>query len=121
MAKRLDSRYLPWRRSKAWIKHKLRRDEQLVVTGVRRSKEGGVEAVFVARRAANGRLAGAGSIELGLGGDLVGTLENRLAGLTARRRGAVAWYPSEVPVVASVHGLADGPVRDAVLKDIVPR
>jgi len=119
VAKRLDSRYLPWRRSKAWIKHKLRRDEQLVVTGVRRSKEGVVEAVFVARTAADGRLAGAGSIEFGLGRDLIAVLEERLAALPARRRGAVVWYPGEVSVVASLHGLADGPVRDAVLKEVV--
>jgi hypothetical protein len=30
----------------------------------------------------------------------------------------VAWYPGEVSVVGSVQRLADGPVRDAVLKDI---
>jgi len=49
VAKRLDSRYTPGRRSAAWIKHKLRRQERLDVTGVRRSPEGRAEAVFVAR------------------------------------------------------------------------
>ena len=40
VAKRLDSRYPPGRRSTAWIKHKLRRDERLAVTGVRRRPDG---------------------------------------------------------------------------------
>jgi hypothetical protein len=47
-------------------------------------------------------------------------LDRRLAELPARRRGAVAWYPAEVSVVASVHGLPDGAVRDALLREIVP-
>jgi bifunctional non-homologous end joining protein LigD len=36
VAKRRDSRYLPGRRTKSWVKHNLRREEQLAVTGVRR-------------------------------------------------------------------------------------
>jgi hypothetical protein len=39
--------------------------------------------------------------------------------LPARRRGAVAWYPAEVSVIASVHGLPDGPVRDAILRQVI--
>lgn len=33
----------------AWVKHKLRRDERLVVTVVRRCRDGRVGAIFVAR------------------------------------------------------------------------
>ena len=120
VAKRLDSRYTPGRRSPAWIKHKLRRDERLVVTGVRRRPDGRPEALFVARQLADGSVIRAGSIELGLRPELMQALEQRLAELPARHRGAVAWYPPEVSVVASVHGLADGAVRDAVLREIVP-
>ena len=120
VAKRLDSRYTPGRRSAAWIKHKLRRDERLVVTGVRRRPGGRTEALFAARPLAGGSLARAGSIELGLRPDLMQELDRRLAELPARRRGAVAWYPAEVSVVASVHGLPDGAVRDALLREIVP-
>ena len=47
-------------------------------------------------------------------------LDRGLANLPARHRGAVAWYPLEVSVVASVHGLPDSPVRDAVLREILP-
>jgi hypothetical protein len=61
----------------------------------------------------------AGAIELGLSADLVQELEERLVELPARRRGAVAWYPAEVSVIASVHGLADGPVRDGVLRSVI--
>ena len=46
-------------------------------------------------------------------------LEARLAELPARRRGAVTWYPAEVSVVASLHGPADRPVRDAVLREVL--
>ena len=49
VAKRLDSRYLSGRRTAAWVKHKLRRDEQLAVTGVRWSREGYVDGIRVAR------------------------------------------------------------------------
>jgi bifunctional non-homologous end joining protein LigD len=119
VAKRLDSRYTPGRRGAAWIKHKLRRQERLAVTGIRRSREGRPEAVFVARPLPDGSLSSAGSIELGLRRNLVEELEQRLLALPTRRRGSVAWYPAVPTVVASLHGLPDGPVRDAVLHEIV--
>jgi hypothetical protein len=31
----------------------------------------------------------------------------------------VTWYPAEVSVIASLHGLSDGPVRDAILRQVV--
>jgi bifunctional non-homologous end joining protein LigD len=119
VAKRLSSTYIPGHRCTAWVKHKLRRHERLVVTGIRRSREGHVEAIFVARHRPDGSFTGAGAVELGLHRDIVEQLERRLAELPARRRGAVAWYPAEVSVVASVHGLPDGPVRDAILREVV--
>ncbi|MGZ4182950.1 MAG: ATP-dependent DNA ligase [Solirubrobacteraceae bacterium] len=119
VAKHLDSRYLPGRRTAAWIKHKVRRDEQLAVTGVRRSRDGYVDGIHVARHQSDGSLSGAGSIELGLSRELVDELERRLADLPTRRRGAVAWYPANVSVLASLHGLPDRPVRDAVLRKVL--
>ncbi len=118
VAKRLGSTYTPGRRTAAWVKHKLRREEQLAVTGTRRSRDGRLEALFVARPRADGSFAGAGSIELGLRGDLVEALERQLAEIPARRRCGVTWYPPTVSVVASCHGLPDGPVRDAVLRTV---
>ena len=76
---------------------------------------------MVARRQADGSFTGAGSIELGLQRDLVQQLEHRLAELPVRRRGSVAWYPTEVSVLALLHGPADGPVRDAVLRGVLDR
>ena len=93
VAKRLGSTYRPGRRCTSWIKHKLRRQERLAVTGVRRSAGGKTDALFVARQLPDGSLRGAGSIELGLRPELVEALERRLRELPARRRGAVAWYP----------------------------
>lgn len=119
VAKRLGSRYTPGRRSSAWIKHKLRREERLALTGIRRRPDGRPETLFVARRLADGSLRRAGSIELGLRSDLIEALELTLAALPSRRRGAVAWYPPEVSVIASCHGLPDGAIRDAVLRDII--
>jgi bifunctional non-homologous end joining protein LigD len=119
VAKRRDSRYLPGRRTTSWVKHKVRREEQLAVTGVRRTRAGAVDAIFVARRHPDGSFTGAGSIELGLHRELVARLESLLAELPERRRGAVVWYPAEVSVVASLHGLPDGPVRDAVRREVL--
>jgi bifunctional non-homologous end joining protein LigD len=119
VAKRLDSRYQPGRRSSAWIKHKLRRNEQLAVTGIRRTREGRVDAVCVARALADGSFVGAGSIELGLRPELIEVLERSLAALPPRRRGSVTWYPAKVSVLASVHGPADRPVRDAILQGVL--
>ena len=119
VAKRLSSTYLPGRRCTTWVKRKLRREERLAVTGIRRNGDGHVDAIFVARHQTDGSFAGAGAIELGLHRELIERLEIRLAELPARRRGSVAWYPAEVSVVASLHGLHDGPVRDAVLRDVL--
>ena len=119
VAKRLSSTYIPGRRCTAWVKHKLRREERLAVTGIRRSRDGNTEAILVARRQPDGSLTSAGAIELGLHRELVERLELRLGELPARRRGAVAWYPAEVSVVASLHGPPDGPVRDAVLREVL--
>ena len=119
VAKRLRSTYLPGRRCTSWVKYKLRREERLAVTGIRRNREGHVEVVFVARRQSDGSFIGAGAIELGLRRELVERLELRLGELPARRRGAVAWYPAEVSVVASLHGSPDRPVRDAVLRAVL--
>ena len=90
VAKRLDSTYIPGRRSTAWRKHKLRREERLAVTGIRRTPGGGTS-----RRSSSpagsptAHSPAAGSIELGLRRELVERLERRLRGApsAARRYG----------------------------------
>ena len=78
-----------------------------------------MEGIHVARRLPDGSFAGAGSIELGLHPDLIDILEQRLAELPPRRRGALTRYPAQVSVTASLHGPPDRPVRDAILLDIL--
>lgn len=119
VAKRLSSTCTPGRRCTAWVKHKLRRQERFAVTRVRRTSDGFADAVFVARHRSDGSLMSAGSIELGLGRELIGRLQERLAQLAPRRRGSISWYPAEVSAIASVHGLPDGAVRDEILRDVV--
>ena len=113
-------RYLPGRRSTSWVKHKLRREERLAVTGLRRTRPmadstrcSSPAGSRTARSPAPDRSSS------GFAPSSSSALERRLAELPARRRGAVAWYPAEVSVVASLHGLPDGPVRDAVLREVL--
>ena len=58
VAKRLSSTYIPGRRCTAWVKHKLRREERLAMTGVRRTSDAVAKAVFVARALPDGSLVG---------------------------------------------------------------
>jgi hypothetical protein len=74
--------------------------------------------VFVARRLPDGTVRSAGAIELGLRRETIQELEELLGELPARRRGAVTWYPAEVSVIASLHGLPDGLVRDGILRGV---
>jgi hypothetical protein len=76
--------------------------------------------VFVARRLPDGTVRSASAIELGLSREMLEVLGQRLGELPPRQRGAVAWYPADVSVVASVHGLPDRPVRGAVLRGVEP-
>ena len=119
VAKRLGSRYMPGRRSAAWIKMKLRRDEPLAVTGIRRTRDGRVDAIHVARRLRDGSLVSAGSVELGLASELVEVLEQRLLSCPPRRRGSTTWYRGELSITASLHGLPDRPVRNAILRGVL--
>jgi hypothetical protein len=74
--------------------------------------------VFVARRLPDGTIRSAGTIELGLSRETLEVLEQRLAELPARRRGAITSYPADVSVIASMHGLPDDPVRDGILRGV---
>jgi bifunctional non-homologous end joining protein LigD len=97
VAKRLDSTYRPGRRCASWVKHRLRREERLAVTGVRRSREGRTEAVFAARRLPDGSLRSAGAIEFGLSREMLEVLEQQLGQLPSRRRGTVPGIPLKCP------------------------
>jgi ATP-dependent DNA ligase len=51
VAKPLSSTYTPWRRRTAWVKHNLRREDRLAMTGVAATGDAVAKAVFVARAA----------------------------------------------------------------------
>jgi bifunctional non-homologous end joining protein LigD len=119
VAKRLDAPYAEGRRSNAWVKQKHRRRERFVVLGWR-ERDGALPEFFLARRVGGG-LRPAGNASLGLDRDrreqlLSALAERELTPVRHRRR--VHWALPEIEVLADVHGRPDGPVRDAVLREI---
>jgi bifunctional non-homologous end joining protein LigD len=119
MAKRLNAPYAEGRRSNAWVKQKHRRRERFVVTGWR-ERDGHLPDFFLARTIGS-ELHPAGSASLGLDRErreqlLSALAERQLAG--RRRRRGVRWARPEIEVFVDVHGRPDGPVRDAVLREI---
>ena len=119
VAKRLDAPYTPGRRSSAWVKHKHRRRELFVVTGWR-ERAGPLPEFLLARRAADGSLRPAGSASLGLDADRRALLLSALTEreLPSRRRRAARWAVPEIELLADVHGPPEGPVRDALIRDV---
>ncbi len=105
VAKRLDAPYAEGRRSRAWIKHKHRRRERLVVTGWRERPDD-LPEFLRARRAADGDLRPAGSASLGLDATrrrlLLAALED-LAVSAPPRRGAPTLVWGQVRDLASGH------------------
>lgn len=121
VAKRLDAPYAAGRRTSAWRKVKHRRRERFVVTGWR-ERDGGLPEFLLTRRDEDGTLSPAGSASLGLDRERRAALIEVLAAnevrRRGRRRGAVRWVAPVVEVSADVHGAPDGPVRDAVLREV---
>jgi bifunctional non-homologous end joining protein LigD len=120
VAKRLDAPYAEGRRSGMWVKHKHRRRERLIVTGWR-ARDGELPEFLLARRGPEGALRPAGRASLGLDPDRRAALIEALAEHELpprRRRGSVRWVAPVVEVDVDAHGAPDGPVRDAVLRDV---
>ena len=78
-------------------------------------------ATFFARHQPDGSFTGAGAVELGPHRELIERLDDGPSELPSRCRGAVAWYPAEVQWIASLYGSPDGPVRDAILRQVLLR
>ena len=92
VAKRLDSRYEPGRRSRSWIKVKNRRRQELVVGGWlpgRGAREGGLGALLVGYHE-GGSLRYAGRVGTGFSDAELGRLEARLR---ARARDTSPFVP----------------------------
>lgn len=120
VCKRLDSRYEAGRRSGSWRKHKHRRREVLAVTAWAPARPGLDEPdTLYLTRDDSGVAAAAGSVQLGVTGDLGRTLRGALVELEqgGRRRRVRAVAPG-VRVAVDCHGAPDGPVRDAVVREI---
>jgi len=119
VAKRLSSTWLPGRRSASWVKTKHRRRERLLITGWR-TRTDEPEEFLVARAGADGRLQPAGSVWMGLDRDRRATLLEALASAedVARRRGSLRFSTADVEVAVDCHGRLDGPVRDAVVREV---
>jgi bifunctional non-homologous end joining protein LigD len=66
VAKRLDSRYLPGERSRAWLKLKHRRQERFEVVGWRRGPDGAAASILIGERGLSGRLTYRGSVTNGI-------------------------------------------------------
>jgi bifunctional non-homologous end joining protein LigD len=118
VAKRLDSRYLPGRRSRAWLKHKHWRSENLIVTGWRPGTRHAPDTVFLARLASDGTLTHAGQAAYGIDGPrkaLIDAVRGRDRRAPARGIRAVR------PVIAvrvDHHGrVGEGPLRDPIIRD----
>jgi bifunctional non-homologous end joining protein LigD len=119
VAKRLESVYAEGRRSRAWTKHKLRRRERLVVAGWR-EPAGALPEFLLARRDEEGRLRPAGSASLGLDADRRATLLEVLAEHELpRRAGSARWAAPVVEIFVDAHGSPAGPVRDAIMREIL--
>ena len=118
--KRLDSPYRPGRRSNAWRKHKHRRDETLAVSawtpGDREP-----DTFYLTRPAPDGHARFAGSVQLGLSGDERERLRGALAQLesTTPRRRRIRTVQPGVSLVVSAHGVAGGPLRDAIIRQVI--
>ena len=120
VAKRLDSPYMPGRRSSTWVKQKHRRRERFIVTGWR-ERDRALPEFLLARRAANGSLRPAGSASLGLSAAQRAELLGALAAHelpSRRRRSSVRWAAPIIEVDADIHGPVNGAVRDAVLRSV---
>jgi bifunctional non-homologous end joining protein LigD len=109
--KRLDAPYAVGRRSPAWIKHKHRREERVVVLGRRVGDGRRPDAFVLGREGPVGDIRYAGEAAFGL------TAEDRerIALALARRRATDR--PVRIDVAA--HGEPDGMLRDAIMLRVV--
>src|SRR4051794_22914935 len=106
--KRLDAPYLTGRRSAAWVKHKHRREQQVVVLGCRASDGRRPETFLLGREDREGHIHYAGEAAFGLSAEERERVVHAI-GRRRRRPDALA------RVVAAAHGEPEGLLRDAVM------
>jgi bifunctional non-homologous end joining protein LigD len=119
--KRLDTPYLAGVRSAAWVKHKHRRTENLVVTGWVPASGRQPDALLVARVAMDGSLAPAGSVSLGYHGEMRERIREvvRASELPpVRPRQRIRRVQPSLCVTVDFRGPVGGPLRDPVLRAV---
>jgi bifunctional non-homologous end joining protein LigD len=120
--KRLDSAYAEGRRSKLWIKHKVRRREVLTVTAWSPARGRSPEAFHLSRpsKVEPDTLEYAGAVSLGLAYEEREQLRTALH--AARRdhgpRRRVVPVQPLVRLVVESHGRIDGPLRDPIIREV---
>lgn len=118
VAKRLDSRYVPGKRTRAWLKYKHWRSEDLIITGWRPATRNESEAVFLARVAPDGTITYAGQASYGLAsqrGALLRALEAHER--RGRSRQGIRSVRPAIGVRVDHHGrVGEGPLRDPVMR-----
>jgi bifunctional non-homologous end joining protein LigD len=118
VCKRLDSSYAAGKRSGAWLKHKHRRRERLMVTAWLPSADG-LDVVYLSRVGDDGRSRPAGAVQFGLTAAQRTQLREELrARARPRPRGALQTIAPGVWIDVDAHGRPDGPLRDAVMRDL---
>ncbi len=121
VVKRLDGPYRAGKRDGAWIKHKHRRREALLITAWRPGVSRREEAFALARSNTEVGLRFAGTVSLGLDREQRQRLRDALVRAeirVGRRRRTWRSVAPVARVVVDSHGDPDGPVRDPVMRDI---
>jgi bifunctional non-homologous end joining protein LigD len=110
--KRLDAPYLVGRRSAAWVKHKHRREQQVVVLGCRGRDGRRPETFVLGREDRDGDIRYAGEAAFGLSAEE----RERVVRAVSHRRQT---RDDLVQVMVAAHGEPDGVLRDAVMLRVV--
>jgi bifunctional non-homologous end joining protein LigD len=123
VAKRLGSPYLPGARNGAWIKHKHRRTESFLVSGWSPAERRRPESLLLARPGSDGTREPAGSVPFALANGQTDDARRQLEPLVlppTRHGQRIRRLAPEVRAVVAFHGPTRGPVRDPLLRALVP-
>jgi len=118
VAKRLDAPYRPGTRSRIWLKKKHMREERFTVSGWRPAQDIGDLDTFYLARVIDGRWRFAGTVEHGPGPVRAQLRRAADAAATGTTRRGIRNLRDGVYATVAHHGAPDGPVRDAVLRDV---
>jgi bifunctional non-homologous end joining protein LigD len=111
VAKRLGSAYVPGARNGAWVKHKHRRTESFLVSGLSPAERRRPESLLLARPGRDASLEPAGSVPCVLADGHTDEVRQQREALSRRPLGAVsasaAWHRSYWPLSLST-ALSEG-------------